>query len=130
MPMLREIQKTVVLAALLIAAAPAWAEWVRVDEDGQGVVYLDPDTIDRSGDYRKVWASRDLRMPGIDDERSRTKFAEIDCAVGRIRILSESDYSERMAMGDVLSNTASPTDWNYPGTGTAGDIIRKFVCSR
>ena len=119
-----------VVFALLSAAAPAWAGWVRVDEDGQGVVYLDPDTIDRSGDYPKVWALRDRRTPGLDDERSRTIFAEIDCAAGRMRILSQSDYSEQMAMGDVLSNTTNPIDWSYAGTGTAADIIRRFVCSR
>lgn len=43
-----------VIALLLIIATPACAEWVKMWDTGDGVLYVDPETIRRDGDLRRA----------------------------------------------------------------------------
>ena len=57
--------RVVLVALLMLATIPAWAEWLKVEENDIGTVfYLDPATIRKDGDLRRVWGLQDLKTPG------------------------------------------------------------------
>jgi len=41
--------RVALIALLMLATAPAWAEWVKVDETDEVVIYVDPATIRKDG---------------------------------------------------------------------------------
>ena len=45
----------------LCLSVPATAGWVKVGENDLGDFFIDPDTIRRQGNFRKVWALTDMK---------------------------------------------------------------------
>jgi len=119
-----------VLMLLLIAAVPAWAEWVKVTEAGGISFYIDRATIRKKGDMRRVWVLQDLKEAGYRSEMSRRGLEEYDCEEERYRILTASSHSGPMAGGDVLGIDDSPGEWSYIGPGTPAAIMLGIVCSK
>jgi|SRR6185295_15337851 hypothetical protein len=101
----------VALAFLLLAVAlPAGAEWVRVGKEsrsfpflsGDAAYYIDPASIDKDGNLRKVWQIHDLSEKGSQGERSVLESVEYDCAAKRMRTLKATGKSQRMARGEII----------------------------
>ena len=114
----------VVLAVLLmLAAAPAWAEWVEFGSTAEGVQYVDPGTIRKDGGLRSVWALIDLIARGKIGELSRRAQWEFDCERQRFRLLAFSSHSGPMATEKLLSGGKGPPGWNEPSPGTVNDLM-------
>src|SRR5258706_6887186 len=104
---------------LLIVAAPSSAEWVKVGKPGssfsflsrEAAYYIDPATIDRDGNIRKVWQIHDLSEKGSQGERSVLESVEYDCAVKKMRTLKATGKSQRMARGEVNTLLAVFGEW-------------------
>ena len=112
----------VILALLLmVTSVPAWAEWEKVGETDALVAYLDPATIRKIGEMRRVWAMQDLKKRHRNGEMSRRLFREYDCSKERFRLLSVSTHSGPMATKQTLVSLDAPGEWRYipPGTSTA-----------
>ena len=93
---------------LAIVCTPAWAEWVKMGEADKSTLffmtsatayYIDPGSVTRNGDLRKVWEIHDLRDKGPKGERSILTSVEYDCAAKQMRTVSETGRSQRMARG-------------------------------
>ena len=69
----------VLAALLLLATIPAWAEWVRLGETDTAIHYLDPATIRKDSNLRRVWELQDLKVRLPDGELSRRTLFEYDC---------------------------------------------------
>lgn len=122
-----------IVLCLLIAlvAAPAWAEWVAVGETKKNANgYIDPATISKNGNFRKVWQLQDLKERGKDGAMSRRVLWEYDCNEGRDRMLSISTYSEPMARGNSLSEFDPGESWSHITPNTHSAIIIKIVCAK
>jgi hypothetical protein len=120
-----------VLCLLLnLAAAPAWADWVKVIDNDVVVIYIDPATIRKDGNIRRVWELYDLKQRDRDGEMSRRVLYEYDCKEERYRFLSLSAHSEPMAGGRVLNTGSSPTAWDYVAPGTVAATKMQFVCAK
>ena len=106
---------------LTLAAAPAWAEWVKVSDTDVAIVYIDPSTIRKDGNLRRVWGITDLKRRDMNGEMSRRVLYEYDCKEERFRILSMTGHAGPMANGKVVSevNNASGK-WNDDASGTVG----------
>jgi hypothetical protein len=123
--------KKAILALMLAAICNgAWAGWVKVATDSEGgIYYVDPATVRRSGNLRRVWEIMDSKLPDKGGVMSSRIFAEYDCKEERVRGLSISMHSQSMAGGSVLRTDSKPGDWDYVAPGTVGAIKLSYVCS-
>ena len=127
---------------LLMAAAPAWAEWVKVDRPGKGFFssfsggtgyYIDPSTIAKDGNFRRVWEIHDLDDKGANGERSVLALVEYDCAEKRMRTLKVTGRSLKMARGEIISLRGALEEWIILRPGKDDEIffmILDSVCAR
>ena len=122
--------RVVITLLLLIAATPAWAEWMKVSETNVTVHYIDIRTIIYIGQMRRVWVIQDLKKRDPDGELSMRMLNEYDCAEKRWRTLSLSTHSGPMAGGRSLVSGNIPSEWSYlPSGTTSGVLIHRIVCA-
>ena len=91
------------LVSLLVVAAPACADWVRVARTDAAVHYVDPSTVHKDGTLRTVWALQDMAHESPGGVMSIRALQEHDCAGQRFRYLEVSAHSAPMAGGWVLA---------------------------
>jgi hypothetical protein len=64
----------------LSLSAPTVAGWVKIGENDLGAFFIDPDTIRRQGNFRKVWAVTDMKKLVVEgafhlnNERNRKEM--------------------------------------------------------
>jgi hypothetical protein len=119
------------LLCLLIAsvAAPAWAKWLTVGETTNSTQSIDPTTIRKDGDLRRVWELHDLKKRDQDGVMSRRMLFEYDCKKERFRLLSFSLHAEPGAKGKVLLSDDESDKWNNSEPGTATASVLQFLCT-
>src|SRR4051794_1507593 len=100
-------------AVLMLATTSAWADWIKYEEDGEVVFYVDLATIHTSGDFRRVWELQDDKEGGPDGKLSRRLLSEYDCKGERVRILAISGHDGPMTTGKILFNRSNAFPWNY-----------------
>jgi hypothetical protein len=110
----------VLMVLLLAAAAPARADWVPVDKGDRGFFsafsggtryYIDPTSIAREGNIRRVWEIHDLGDKGPQGERSVLASVEYDCVEKRMRTVKATGKSQAMARGEIIPLRAAFDDW-------------------
>lgn len=109
--------RLLIIAALLLAVSPAWAEWVQVDRSEKFATYIDPSTIKKDGHLRRVWALVELSTPDSSEGRSRKHFMEYDCKEERVRVLQAIASRGPMGDGEVTGNTSRPSEWSHIAPG-------------
>ena len=115
--------------SLMLAAAPAWAEWVKVGRTDAAVHYVDPATVRKDGNLRRVWAMQDMVGASPEGVMSIRALQEYDCAQERFRYLSVATHSGPMARGEVLAAHELRDRWNIRRPGTNPFAIEKIVCA-
>jgi hypothetical protein len=118
------------MLALLLASSGAWADWVKLGETDEATFYIDPATIRKEGNLRRVWEMQDLKQKGRNGQLSFRARTEYDCNQDRIRILSLSTHSELMGSGKTLSRGSHPLEWEDIPPGTYFEAILKIVCAK
>jgi hypothetical protein len=116
------------LCLLALVAAPAWAEWVQVAVADVAVVYIDPATIRKDGNFRKVWELQNLKQRDKDGYLSRRTLWEYDCKEQRNRPISGSLHSETMAKGETIWSGDTPAAWGNISPNTVGKDIFFLIC--
>jgi hypothetical protein len=122
--------RVVLMLLLLVAAAPARAEWVKVSQTTRETFYIDPATIRRDGNLRSVVVMQDLDQRGPDGAMSRQAMDEYDCTSRTRRLLAIHQYSGRMAGGQIIGSESTPTAWNPIPAGTHALTVLRIVCAR
>lgn len=121
----------VVLSFLIsMLAAPAWAEWVLMEDNGDMVVYIDPATTQKNDHFRQVIVVQDLKQKGDDGEMSRRILMEYDCKEQRSRSLTTASHSEPMAGGKALRANDYYGRWIDVVTGTDSAVKYQYVCAQ
>ena len=120
--------KKILVVCMLFVTGSAWADWVNVGESAGNNFYIDPSTIRKDGDLRKVWGIQDLSKRDLDGEMSRRYREEYDCKAARKRFLSATTHSEPMAAGSTLVSTNEASAWIEVRPNTVADDILKLVC--
>lgn len=120
---------------LLLSSGPAYAEWVRLNENEEGTtVYVDPDTIRRKGDRVKMWELYDYKTAlntASGPSSSNRQQSEYDCPEERTRTLAAQTYSGNMLSGKFLKNyTFDEDQWQPIPPGTLGQALWQFACSK
>ena len=130
--------RTILFGVLLIAASPAWADWVKVAATGDTTFYVDPASISVTGSFRQVAVLQDYAAQESDGIRSRRVSYEIDCAGERLRSVAAVEYTEPMAQGTSANSWQRASEWLYVAPRTGSNIasraqyraIHRFVCNR
>lgn len=116
---------------LILIASPAWAGWVELTRGESGnVFYIDPATIRKDGNRRKVWTITGLNKVGSLGELSRKYRMEFDCKEERSRFLSISAHSKPMGAGDVLVIDNFIGEWQEVAPETIDEAFLKRVCGK
>ena len=118
------MRRTTAFAALLAAfASPAAAEdWRMIDYSEIGVVYIDLDTIARTGDIAtsRVWTV------GKDESMDNFKADyRIDCKTKSTQVKVLRGFMGRNPIGEVVRDLPPET----PKPGTLLDTTMKVACS-
>jgi len=120
-----------ILLATLVLTGSAWAEWVKVAENDIADYYIDPASIRKDGNLRKVWQIQNLKQQDKEGgELSRRSRDEFDCKQERYRTLSVSEHSGPMASSTTLSSSEGPFRWREIPPGAIGETVLKIVCAK
>lgn len=128
--MQKSVIKKTVLMLLLLTTGSAWAEWVKVDEAIEGDKYIDPATIRKDGDIRRVWEILDLKKRNKYGQSSIRTRVEYDCKQERYNILSLTTHSKSMAQGSIIDNGNFVPNWVDIPPGSVSSNLIKIICSR
>ena len=113
--------------------APVSAEWLLVDGNGKANVYVEAETINRHGEWVRVWVMDDLKIPqarGLRKYLSSRAEEEHDCIKERFRLLALEYFSGNMGSGDVLYRTSGASNWTAVPRGTLAQSVWRFVCGK
>lgn len=125
-----------VLRVLCTAAASGscQAAWVEIGANESGTFYVDPPTMQRSGDIVKMWYLVDFKRAQVDSNTkaflSSKDHSEYDCKEERSRTLYYNNYSEKMGTGKIIFTLKDPLQWRPTGSGTIAAALLKRACSR
>ena len=124
----------IVLAVLLLfVAVPAWAEWVKLGESSNGTTYIDPTTLRKDGDIRRIFVLFDRKKRDEKGELSLRTLDEFDCKKKQSRPLHMSIFDGPMGSGKQLGASTAEgghQPWRQISPGSAGQATLDFVCSR
>ncbi len=120
----------IVLCLLALVAAPVWAEWVPVTKSERATIYIDPASIRKDGNIRKVWEMHDLMQRDEFGEMSLRLLKEYDCKEARVRFLAVYAHSEPMAVGKEFASMNRPSEWDYIPPGHFLSGVLKTVCAK
>ena len=119
------------LLAVLAAISPhVSAEWMEVTETDTATFYIDPTTIRKDGEFRRVWQLQDMKGPRGDGAWSQLVLYEYDCKLERDRLLASSFHSRGQGKGSILSSNNELGQWEYVPPRTAASIFLKVVCAK
>ena len=128
--------RVVLTLLLMFAVVPARADWVKVGEAGKTVFYvlsantdyyIDPSTITKEGNIRRVWEIHDLSDKGPRGERSILVSAEYDCVQKLMRLSSATGHSQSMAQGQIIKLSQLPDDWIILRSGKEDEVFFKIL---
>ena len=124
--------KNLFLVCLMMLAGSAWAEeWVMYSKtEKDGTSYLDPATILKDGNMRRVWLLKNFNQRNNDGAMSNRNRMEIDCKHERFRFLAMSTHSEPMAGGETLIRLGEANNWMPFAPGPEEKRIFNIVCSK
>jgi hypothetical protein len=117
------------LAVLLTTlSASTWASWVKYGESDHAAYYYDPATIEKNGNFTRVWQFQDFKKPTADGSRSIRFLSEFDCAGSRYRILQWSTHSEETLRGDTIAKGGKVKNWIDIAPQTSFAAVREDLC--
>ena len=118
-----------VLFSLLLVAGSACAEWERVAVNTDGTTaYVDPATIQKTGELVRVSELQDLKERSPDGGMSVPLRNEYDCGARKYRNIVLAEYSEPMAKGNTVALDNSPDDWHEVVPRTVAQLVLDIAC--
>jgi hypothetical protein len=115
---------------LMLACAPAWAAWVLIEETSDKWLYIDPATIRKTGQLRRVWTLVNFKEKASMGAHSARTLQQYNCKEGRYRLLKHESYSEWMAGGRMVATLVDPEKWESIAPGTVAQAVFRKVCAK
>lgn len=120
---------TIVAAALLILMPVAHAEWLKVFENIRGTTsYIDTDSIQASGRYRKVSELQSYKKASPEGMLSMKIKKEYDCKEELTRMITYTAYTGTMGSGEAMGTVTPPTDWQPVSQNPGAKGAFRHVC--
>lgn len=121
----------------LLANSSAAAEWIKVGENRNDTVYVDADTINKSGNLVKMWSLFDFKTRLTASFGMSWSFKsqdEYDCSEETFRTISITYYSENMGKGKVVATKTFTEEWDPEfdpiAPGSVIQAMMKIACKK
>jgi hypothetical protein len=117
----------------MLVSQPAWAGWVELKRTprGEDIYYLDPTTLRKTADGRRIWRSSTHDLPQTHKGRtyrSVRELTEFDCAGDRARMLQLDMFSRPMTEGSLAYRSPFSMPWEFFAPDTGFEDLLKVVC--
>ncbi len=127
------MRKVILMMVLAVVSNSAMAEWVNVGNNENLTVYVDPATIQRTGNMAKMWHLTDFKTANKDmgEAYLSTKDQnEYDCKEVKSRRRASSQHSKNMGSGKVVYSDSYTTKWKPVPPDSGIEIMWKFACTK
>ena len=131
----KPMRKTLLVLATFLLSGSVQAEWVLLGRNEDFRIYLDQELIRKNGDLAQIWQLMDFASAQWADPQTAVgsikNLVEYDCSQPRLRTLSGTAYSERMAAGKAVANEqfANP-QWENIAPGSSADKVQQLACGK
>jgi hypothetical protein len=118
---------------LMLSASSAWADWQLLKETRDYILYIDPDTLEKSGNLVKAVSFQDFHKMQTLEEHSYLASKsrnEYDCANNLLRQVEFSIFPENMGSGGTLFSDNKLQNWMPVQAGSAAESLWKTVCDK
>jgi hypothetical protein len=124
------MQRLMLALMALTFSASAAAQWVKLGETHDTVLFHAPDTFRKAGPLRRIWEIQDFKADVFGDGvRSLLYQSEYDCMGGRLRVLYLQAFKSQMAIGEALNVPFNGKDWVPVPENSIAAISLRAVCS-
>jgi hypothetical protein len=125
----------ILITVLIQPGGTAYAEWELAsgDDSSKLTVYIDRDTIQRSGQLVKIWQLFDyqtVQTVAGDSLLSFQRYNEYDCAGERSRMLAYTWFSSNMGRGRVVYKTIEAQPWASIAPRSIDQTLWRLACSK
>jgi spermidine/putrescine-binding protein len=127
------MNKLLTILILISISTTATAEWTLVQTGDNGSMYIDFDSLQKTGDLVTVLTLNDYYEPQQKDELS-AQFKELhDCRNKKFKALSINYYSSPLAQGNMITTVTlnePETPWSDVVQYSIGELKANIICSR
>ncbi|BCA54938.1 hypothetical protein W02_20780 [Nitrospira sp. KM1] len=121
-------------AVVFLAPPLACADWVKVasGDHEQLTVYADPETMQRTGEFVKVWQLLDFKTTQLSGGKpylSVTMETEFHCARVQSRRLQLVQFSGNMGSGQTQFSTSTEQSWTAVQPNSLLHALWGFFCA-
>lgn len=125
----------ILITILIPNGGPVHAGWELAsgNDSSKLTVYVDRDTIQRSGKLVKMWQLFDyqtVQTVAGDSLLSYVRYNEYDCAGERSRVLAYTWFSSNMGRGRVVYKTTEAQLWASIVPRSIDHTLWKVACSK
>jgi hypothetical protein len=123
--------KKLLLLITMLLSQPVWAEWIPLAETSSGIHYVDPLSVRKTPNGRRMWTllDHDLSKKGVKGPfPSEASLMEFDCTNERSRTLQSALYSRPLGRGEVLSTHNIPSQWLVASPGALAGALLDLAC--
>ena len=127
------VNKFLILLSLAFSSTQAFAEWTMVQTNDEGYMYIDFDTLQKSGDLTTVSTLNDYFEAKNKKELSSIWSEQHDCKNKKFKALSIQYFSQNMGQGNLLETyqlDPAKTAWADVVQYSVGDLKANIICSR
>lgn len=123
------------LALLVLVSIPtfALAEWTMIQTNDDGNMYIDLDSIQKSGDVVTALTLNDYYGFQNHNELSSQSKEMHDCKNKKFKALSVNYFSDNMGKGKIIETfdfNESETAWSDVVPYSIGELKVNIICSR
>lgn len=129
---MKKLLFVILLTISSIIHAQSWTSVVKSDDLDEH--FFDMTTIQRKGNFIRVWEKANYKTPVIvNSSRSSYSarfFSEYDCDEKRVRRLSTHGYTGKDLSGELIYQNSLTTEWQYVAPGTIASEKLNLICKR
>ncbi|MDQ9170172.1 hypothetical protein Q8A64_07055 [Oxalobacteraceae bacterium R-40] len=132
---MRNPQHAALLIGLVLFALSgnAQADWSRLGNDKESVLYVDPDTLNKSAGAASLWILKDFHQvqigPTHEKFRSAKIYYEFNCREKQVRQGYLTRHYAPMAGAGTLSSDPQFHPWMAIMPGTEKAKLFEFACN-
>ena len=119
---------------LFVVSNSAMAKWVYINKSIDTFYYINPETIQKSGNTVKMWILGDFIKArklknGVINSSIRDQ-AEYSCKERQSRSNYQVLYTENMGEGEIIHTFDQPGEWTSVIPESAGETHFEFACRK
>lgn len=125
------MRKVILMLLLTVVSTSAMAEWIDVGSNKNTTIYVDPTSVQRTGNMATMWHLTDFKTDQQDmgEKYLSTKDQnEYDCKEMKARRRASSQHSKNMGEGKVVYSDSYKTRWKPVPSDSGIEILWKFAC--